>query len=214
MILHCKWCDEHKPAEDFIRRKTSEPYSQRNVRCCRTCNATRNRQRYESDPRVREVQLAANARWNREHRDQSNAAHERFTARNPENQQARNRIAYLLRRGAMAKQPCAVCGATEVEGHHDSYARPHWDTVRWLCKQHHEEWHQRLDPLKAPILEEPLRVVDKKRAEARQKLDAIHRLRKEVTLLQDEADALELLAWTEVQAEAQKAFAGFKSTRR
>lgn len=37
----------------------------------------------------------------------------------------------------LPRKPCEVCGSVDVEAHHDDYKRP-W-TVRWLCKEHHEE---------------------------------------------------------------------------
>lgn len=212
MNLLCKWCDEEKAAEDFIRRKPSEPYSQSNVRCCKACNAARNRDRYKTIPAVRAVQQVANARWAREHRDAANAAHERFNARNPFNQQARNRVNYLLRRGLITRQPCCVCGTAEnIEAHHDSYAREDWDVVRWLCKAHHERWHQHLDPLKAPLTTEALQESAIKREKARMLLDEVHKMRKQVTALQADADELETSAWAQVKAVAEREFQAFLS---
>jgi len=37
--------------------------------------------------------------------------------------------------------PCEVCGALDVEMHHDNYAKPL--AVRWLCKRHHRALHMR-----------------------------------------------------------------------
>jgi len=41
------------------------------------------------------------------------------------------------------KKPCEKCGSLEVEAHHDDYKKPY--TVRWLCKEHHEEVDTELD---------------------------------------------------------------------
>lgn len=44
-----------------------------------------------------------------------------------------------IRRGILEREACEVCGACEVEAHHDDYTKPL--EVRWLCKQHHEQHH-------------------------------------------------------------------------
>lgn len=46
--------------------------------------------------------------------------------------------------GKIKKYPCEVCGAEPAEAHHDDYNRPL--DVRWLCKQHHTEWHKKNKP--------------------------------------------------------------------
>lgn len=44
------------------------------------------------------------------------------------------------RRGELVRQPCEVCGAVKVEGHHDDYTKPL--AIRWLCHKHHGEAHK------------------------------------------------------------------------
>jgi hypothetical protein len=44
-----------------------------------------------------------------------------------------------IRDGRLIRQPCEVCGALNVEAHHDDYSKPL--TVRWLCRRHHLEHH-------------------------------------------------------------------------
>lgn len=46
----------------------------------------------------------------------------------------------LIRRGALEKKPCEVCGSEVVEAHHDDYDDPR--NVRWLCKVHHVDLHK------------------------------------------------------------------------
>jgi hypothetical protein len=43
--------------------------------------------------------------------------------------------------GLLARGPCSVCGATEVEGHHNDYSHPL--EVVWLCRIHHKEVHKK-----------------------------------------------------------------------
>lgn len=45
-----------------------------------------------------------------------------------------------IKAGILVRQPCEVCGATKkIEAHHDDYTKPM--DIRWLCKQHHDEFH-------------------------------------------------------------------------
>lgn len=51
----------------------------------------------------------------------------------------RRRTGYAIKKGKLIRQPCEVCGDLKSEAHHDDYSKPL--IVRWLCKDHHEEWH-------------------------------------------------------------------------
>ena len=203
MEYKCKWCSEIKPEEQFVKRKASDPYSEQNIRCCKACNTEKNRQRYRDNNDVREKQLVANAKWRLEHKDRQRELEAQFNQRTPRNQKARNKVRHMVRRGYWTKQPCEVCGRDDyVEAHHDSYAEAHWTTVRWLCKQHHEQWHHNLDPVKNSILEEPLAKVFALREEH----DEIHHqmadLRRRALAIKKEAEDLEFLAWSAVQKAA------------
>lgn len=60
--------------------------------------------------------------------------------RNPKAAWAHSCLQSALRRGLIEKQPCEVCGAPEVDGHHDRYHEPM--AVRWLCRGHHKALHK------------------------------------------------------------------------
>lgn len=53
---------------------------------------------------------------------------------------ARRAVSEALRRGQIAKQPCAQCGSDHVEAHHTDYLQPL--VVTWLCRYHHREAHR------------------------------------------------------------------------
>lgn len=53
---------------------------------------------------------------------------------------AHNKVEYRLRKGALVRECCEVCGETKTEAHHDDYLQPL--RVRWLCVAHHAEWHR------------------------------------------------------------------------
>jgi ribosomal protein S27AE len=61
--------------------------------------------------------------------------------RNPHKSRAQIRVGHAVRKGALLRQPCEVCGSASVQAHHDDYARPL--DVRWLCVKHHAEHHVR-----------------------------------------------------------------------
>jgi hypothetical protein len=205
MDLLCKWCGEVKPEELFTKRVRAKPYSQSNVRNCRQCQQAYQQKRY-AVPRLRAKQLKANAAWRRAHPDVMARHARKLNEEHPNQLRARTRIAYLIRCGRLFKKPCEVCGALVVEAHHDSYAKPHWETVHWLCKAHHENWHQSLDPVRDMILAEPLAEAFNLRKDAEE-------IQAQITALRDRhrekvraADQLELDAWNRVVEAAQPLF--------
>jgi hypothetical protein len=212
MDLLCKWCKEIKPEDLFIKRVTSEPYSQSNVRCCRECSAAYQRERYKN-PVIKAKQLRATKAWLKAHPERVEGYTRKFLEKRPNNLRARNKVAHNLRRGYWKKKPCEVCSSmTQVEAHHDSYAEPHWETVRWLCKDHHEQWHQRLNPVKNQILEEPIVRVEKLRDEAAELQKQITAMRDRHRDLHAQANALELSTWNKVIEAAQPMFDEFLKT--
>lgn len=59
---------------------------------------------------------------------------------NQEHLNANKHFRQALQRGAIAKQPCFICGAGKVEGHHFDYSTPL--EVTWLCPAHHDQLHR------------------------------------------------------------------------
>jgi hypothetical protein len=61
-----------------------------------------------------------------------------------EEQKARARQAVndAVKKGTLIRQPCAICGALEADGHHPDYSKP-LDVI-WLCPPHHRSEHIRL----------------------------------------------------------------------
>lgn len=54
-------------------------------------------------------------------------------------QKSRSALGHALRDGIAERKPCAECGDSAAEAHHDDYDRPL--DVRWLCRQCHEYEH-------------------------------------------------------------------------
>lgn len=69
-----------------------------------------------------------------------------------------------MARGILKPRPCEVCGETglmadgrnKVQAHHDDYNKPL--DVRWLCQEHHHEWHKTNRPIRRGDGAEPVGV--------------------------------------------------------
>ena len=54
---------------------------------------------------------------------------------------ARKKVYKAIKAGRLIRQPCEKCSTTEdIQAHHDDYSKPF--DVRWLCREHHLEWHR------------------------------------------------------------------------
>lgn len=72
-------------------------------------------------------------------------------ARKPEQQQktaTRRATARDIRLGRLVRRPCEVCGADEVQVHHENYADP--AAIVWLCRDDHWARHR---SIKTPLAE-------------------------------------------------------------
>lgn len=65
----------------------------------------------------------------------------RYRERHPDKRKAVKAVEAALKRGALLRQPCEVCGSEKTQGHHDDYMKPL--DVRWLCHKHHMEVHRK-----------------------------------------------------------------------
>lgn len=72
-------------------------------------------------------------------------------------QRVRTIVMKAIWRGRLIPEPCEVCrisgalanGKSAVEAHHDDYNFPL--RVRWLCGEHHREWHSRNVPVRRTV---------------------------------------------------------------
>ena len=62
-----------------------------------------------------------------------------YRKRYPNKYKATTLVNNAIRGNNLFKEPCVVCGSTEVHAHHDDYAKPL--NVKWLCAVHHKQWH-------------------------------------------------------------------------
>lgn len=57
--------------------------------------------------------------------------------------QARLAVRRAVEAGTLVKNPCQVCGAAKVQGHHSDYTKPL--DVMWLCQTHHRQLHAKAE---------------------------------------------------------------------
>ncbi len=53
----------------------------------------------------------------------------------PEIRKARTAVYRAVRKGAIIKKSCAICGSLKSDAHHPDYNKPL--EVQWLCRKHH-----------------------------------------------------------------------------
>ena len=70
----------------------------------------------------------------KQNRSKINQRREKYSLKYPERIKAQEVVRSLLKNG-LEKLPCAVCGKTKSEAHHDDYSVP--EKIIWLCRQHH-----------------------------------------------------------------------------
>lgn len=86
------------------------------------------------------IQLEKARLWNISNKKQKSAINRAYREANPKKYVAQSAVGNALHRGDLVKQPCEVCGKSEVHGHHPDYDKPL--EVMWLCPEHHSEWHR------------------------------------------------------------------------
>jgi len=132
----CFKCGAEKPYTEFYRHKQMADGHIGKCKDCTKIDVRKNRadkveyyrqydvKRYQSDPFVRKRIIASSKRWREI---------------NPDKYKAHNAVSNAIRDDRLRKEPCEVCGAKNVHGHHDDYSKPL--EVRWLCPVHHRAHH-------------------------------------------------------------------------
>ena len=127
----CFACDVIKPMDGFYEHKAMKDGR---LNKCKECTKSRvNKHRSENIDRYREYDRK---RGNRQSRDYVANYRKKY----PTKYKAHNMVNNAIRDGKLFAQPCEVCGIDNgSHAHHDDYAKPL--NVRWLCPEHHKQWH-------------------------------------------------------------------------
>ena len=134
--MKCSTCAEEKGPDKFPKGKKQ----------CKACAAAKKKlYRKANRERIVDYQrawVAANPDYHREWRVANPGSDRDYTRANPEKNRAHSAVSSAVKKGLLVRQPCEVCGAKKVQGHHDSYDKDKQLDVRWLCHKHHMEHHR------------------------------------------------------------------------
>jgi hypothetical protein len=148
----CKGCGAAKPAcEFYVHSKNADgltgkckPCTKAQVRDYRQRNLAKvmeyDRNRPNANERAEAVKLKSKT-LTAQQRARLAEGKRAWAAANLEKRACHVIAGNAIRDGRLIKRPCEVCGADEVDAHHDDYAKPLG--VRWLCRKHHAEHHKR-----------------------------------------------------------------------
>ena len=150
-MRQCRTCGESKPLMDFYSNTNGSLDC--DCKPCRCAKVRANRlvrvEQYRDYERGRanlphRVALREAYAATPEGKAKGSRAKRAYIERNPIKRAAVTAVGNAIRDGRIARQPCEVCGATKAQAHHDDYGKPL--DVRWLCANHHTEWHRHNKP--------------------------------------------------------------------
>lgn len=134
-MKHCNTCKLDKESSEFHTRKASKDGFAAKCKACSKIydDARANdpkrvsaRMAYAKTPAGIIAGASAKATW---------------ISSNPKKRSAQIATGNAVRDGKLTKKPCEICGsAVRTHGHHDDYDKVY--DVRWLCPQHHSDWHK------------------------------------------------------------------------
>lgn len=113
----CGKCKREKPISDFYKSKRDRYRSR-----CKACGKEDNREYAKTGYYQRYFQKYSKRPY----------ARSKYLARQYKHT--------ALQSGKIEKQPCAICGQEQVQGHHLDYNKPL--LIVWLCPKCHRELHE------------------------------------------------------------------------
>ena len=134
-MKHCNTCDTDKEDSEFhVRRASKDGLSAK----CKSCSKAYDDARLKNPDRANARKLYASTESGRLNGSKAKAL---WSTKNPKKVKAACAVSNAVRDGKLTKKPCEVCGSTyRIHGHHDDYNKVY--DVRWLCAQHHRDWHK------------------------------------------------------------------------
>ena len=141
MTKTCSKCGETKPLTEFHKQTGSKDGHRGH---CKECQQAAYRTWYEAN---KERRAASDKAWLEANKERKAAYIKSWRAVNPGKMKAKQErgikcwpekfaarwaVRSAIRSGTLVRQPCEICGSTDVHGHHDDYSQPL--VVRWLCQ--------------------------------------------------------------------------------
>lgn len=134
-MKYCNTCKTEKELSEYHARKASKDGLSPK---CKSCAKSYDDARANDPKRVAARKIYAKTPAGLKAAAEAKAA---WAASNPKKRAAQTAVGNAVRDGKLSKKPCEVCGSTvRVHGHHDDYNKVY--DVRWLCPQHHRDWHK------------------------------------------------------------------------
>jgi hypothetical protein len=103
--------------------------------------------------------MASNDRWRVLH-PETVRAYKRKTAKKKRERLSElglygiyQKVARAIKAGILEPEPCKICGAVDVQAHHEDYSKP-LDVI-WFCRKHHAEHHKKVGSLLPRIQSSP-----------------------------------------------------------
>lgn len=130
-MKECRKCGEEKPLSGYYKHKQMKDG---HLNICKECTKKRvGRHRKYNIDRIRAYDRERGNRQSKQYKDQ-------YKKKYPNKYKAHTMVNNAIRDKRLFKEPCEVCNCTEkIHAHHDDYAKPL--NIRWLCAEHHRQWH-------------------------------------------------------------------------
>lgn len=128
----CFKCNIKKPLSDFYKHKQMADGHLNKCKECAKKDVHHHRHESPSRERILAYDRERGNRQSKEYRDE-------YKEKYPKKYKAHCMVNNAIRGKRLYKEPCEICGNIETHGHHDDYAKPL--NVRWLCAEHHHQWH-------------------------------------------------------------------------
>lgn len=149
MAKICKSCGHGKPIDQFYKHPGMKDGRLNKCAECIKVEVKENRRKkidyyksYDNARASRPDRVEARRKYSETSSGKraTAAAKTRYIERNPVKRAVHIITGNAIKSGRLVKQACEVCGSDIVHAHHDDYAYPL--QVRWLCPEHHAEWHK------------------------------------------------------------------------
>jgi hypothetical protein len=134
-MKRCTRCKDEKDASEFQKRRASKDGL---TASCKSCLSVYDKSR-ANDPKRVEARKAYS--MTKQGKESHNKASLKYRVENPVKRRAHIIVGNAIRDKKLFKFPCEICGSEDkVHAHHDDYAKPL--NVRFLCPEHHSQWHR------------------------------------------------------------------------